>query len=442
MLKEILLPQLGQTMEEGTVETWHKAEGDPVEKGEVIYELTTDKATLEVESFIDGILLKILVPEGETVPVNELVAICGDEGDKLPDDIEAYRAEVMSAAGVEAATKAVQPAAAAAATTAVEAPTAPAARRFSSPRARKIAAEQKVPIAVLRGSGPDGRIIERDVRAYLEKSGAVKATPAAREAACQAGVDLLAVKPSEPGARITKEDVAAAAAAPKATAMPGERIPLSAMRQTIARRMTEIKQTVPHFYLLGSVRMGKAMARRKALNAEGGPKITVTHMLVRAAALALQAHPKVNARFDGDAIALNPAVNVGVAVAVEDGLFVPVLHKADTKTLAQLAVELKGLAEAALAGKLRPEQYEGGCITISNLGMFGVDGFVPIINTPESCILGIGKAAEQVVVEDGAMRIELVMSVSLAADHRVVDGAQAAEFLATFRGMLEEPDQL
>jgi pyruvate dehydrogenase E2 component (dihydrolipoamide acetyltransferase) len=449
MLREILLPQLGQTMEEGTIEAWRKSEGDQVRKGDVLYDLTTDKATLEVESFVDGVLLKILVPAGQTAPVNELVAICGEEGDKLPEDLAAYRAQVLASLGVEGAPAApagapAQAPAAAAAEAQAAAPAAAAGPVLSSPRARKVAGELKVPIAVVRGSGPGGRIIERDVLAHAEKLSQIKCTPAAREAAFEAGIDLLAVRPREAGGRIAKEDVAAAAAAPvrRPAAAPGERIPLTAMRNTIARRMTQIKQTVPHFYLFSEILMRRAMKRREELNAAGGPRITVTHLLIRALALALKQHPRVNAQFAGDAVALNPAVNVGVAVAVEDGLFVPVIRNADARSLAEIATELKALTQTATEGKLRPDQYEGGSITISNLGMFGVDAFVPIINSPEACILGIGRIKEEIVVQEGAMRVEPLMTATLSADHRVVDGAQAARFLQSFREMLEAPEGL
>jgi len=449
MLREIFLPQLGQTMEEGTIAKWHKAEGDRVQKGEVLYELTTDKATLEVESFADGVVKKILVAEEETVPVNELIAVIGDESDELPDDLSALREKVAaSGAPKEADAGAQAPAAPGGAPSPpaeAPAPRPASSRLSSSPRARKIAGERQVPLSALSGSGPDGRVIERDVLAYLDGLSQIRYTPAARAAAHEAGVSLLSVEGSGAGGRITKADVEAAArsaapAVPKARG--GERVPLSPMRQTIASRMTESKQTVPHFYLVGDVMMRKALDKRREINASGEVRITITDLLVRAAALALRRRGRANARFAGDATVLNAEVNVGVAVAVEDGLFVPVIRGADAKGLAQVSAELKSLAETAREGKLIPEQYEGGSITISNLGTFGVDYFLPIINPPETCILGIGRLAEQVVVQDGAMRIEPVMKVSLSADHRVMDGATAAEFYQTFRTFLEEPEEL
>jgi len=455
MLQEVLLPRLGQTMEEGTIAKWHKSEGDTVRRGEILYELTTDKATLEVESFAEGVLKKILVAEGQTVAVNELIAIIGAEGDELPDDLEAYRAQVTGAAREEAGERepptppaeaklgpaAPQPAPAVSA----EVPTAarPVGRIFASPRARKLAREQKVPLAALQGSGPNSRIVERDVMQYLQRLDTIRFTPAARDAAFQAGVSLLEVAPAEAHGRISKADVEAAAARGRAAAPgPGERVPLSVMRRTIAKRMTASKQAVPHFYLVGEVLMRKALERRAELNRSGELHITITDLLVRAAALALREFPGLNARFEGDAIVLNPEANVGVAVAVEDGLFVPVIRNADTKGLPQISAELKALVQTARKGKLRPDQYEGGSLTISNLGTFGVDYFMPIINPPESCILGIGRVAEQIVVQDGAMRIEPVMKVTLSADHRVTNGAEAAQFYAAFRRELEDPQRL
>ena len=439
MLQEVVLPQLGQTMEEGTIEKWHKAEGEPIKKGEILFELTTDKATLEVESFVEGVVKKILVEEGQTVAVNELIAIIGAEEDQLPEDIDALRQKARKpVAGRETPAGPVEVAAPAAAIAAESRPAAPAGRIFASPRARTIAREKHVPLSVLHGTGPEGRIVERDVLAYLKKLEGVRHTPAARLVASERGIDLLAVRPAEEGGRITKEDVLRQA---EALVTEGRAIPLSPMRSTIARRMTAAKQTVPHFYLIGQVRMRKALELREGLKTPQR-EISLTALLVKAAALALKENPRANARFEGDRIALNDRINVGVAVAVEDGLFVPVIKDADVKGLAAVSSELKQLAATAREGKLIPEQYEGGSLTLSNLGMFGVDYFLPIINPPESCIIGIGQIAETVVARDGAIAIEPVMKVSLSADHRVIDGAEAARFFQAFRNALESPGWL
>ncbi len=436
MLHRVVLPQLGQTMEEGTIEKWHKGEGDTVEKGEVLYELTTDKATLEVEAFAGGTLRKVLAPEGATVPVNQLIALIGDEDEDLPDDL-------LEEPPVEAPAEAAEPVqeaepAAAGAGRTEEAPT---GRTFVSPRARRIAEEQEVPLQALRGSGPGGRIIERDVRAYLEDMEAIAVTPTARSLAHEKGVDLPALAREVGDRRIEREDVEGAApAAPAAEG--GRRVPLSAMRTTIAERMTESKQQVPHFYLVGEVQMDAAMGMAARLKAETGEKITVTVLLVKAAAVALRETPRVNARFDGDAVVLNEHCNVGVAVAVEDGLFVPVVRDADSLELPDIAGRIEKLAQKARSGQLIPEDYEGGSITLSNLGMYGIDYFQPIINPPESCILGIGAVREQPAARDGMLGIRRIMKVSLSADHRAIDGVQAAQFFQTFRELLESPEQL
>ncbi len=436
MLHRVLLPRLGQTMEEGTIEKWHKREGDPVEKGEVLYELTTDKATLEVEAFVAGTLRKILAAEGETVSVNEVIAIIGDPDEELPDDLEAVKAPAR--AEPEAAAEVTPPDAAA------EPVAEPAAGRlFASPRARKVAREQKVPLEVLSGSGPGGRIVERDVDAYLAALDEVSYTPAALAYAFQRGVDLPAVARGVEG-RVRRMDVekALAEGVGRPTARAGRRVELTPMRQTIAERMTRSKQAVPHFYLTGQVDMGPAMDLLAGLKEQSPVKLTVTTLLVRAVGLALREHPRVNARFDGDGVVLNEECNVGVAVAVEEGLFVPVVRQADRKALEAIAPELRSLADAARAGRLIPEQYEGGSITLSNLGMYGVDYFLPIINPPESCIIGVGRIREQPVAAGGKIWVGRVMDVSVSADHRVVDGAEAAEFFRTLKTMLEEPERL
>ncbi len=444
MLQEVVLPQLGQTMEEGTIEKWHKSEGDEVEKGEVLFELTTDKATLEVESFAEGILKKILVPEGETVPVNELVAVIGDADDEVPDDLSALKEEAgeeEAAATGEADSEAeAEEAPAAGAPSADEAVPQPTGRIFASPRARKIAEEQEIPLSVLSGSGPNGRIIERDVQSYREKREDIKFTPTAARVAFQKGVDLLAVEPSDEDGRITREDVEqAATAAPTA----GERIELTAMRQTIAERMTQSKQTIPHFYLVGNVNMQRTGDLRDRLNEEAAEKVSFTALLVKAAAISLRDHPRVNAQFDDGEIVLNEHANIGVAVAVEDGLFVPVVKDADRLSIPEISSQLKELVELSRAGKLRPDQYEGGSLTLSNLGMFGVEYFIPIINPPESCIMGIGEMGNEVVArDDGSIAVEPRMKISLSADHRIVDGAAAAQFFQTFKSVLEGAERL
>ncbi len=451
MLEEVLLPQLGQTMEEGTIEKWHKNEGDDVEQGEVLFEITTDKATLEVEAFASGKVKKILADEGETVPVNELVAIIGEPDDELPEDMDEYRAQVTEVEPMEAeiseedegeSAGAGEQESATAVSGSTEKP-ADAGRIFISPRARKLAEEQKVPITVLNGTGPEGRIIERDVEAYVERRDETRYTPTALETALQREVDIVQLAEQVGDARITKEMVLDATPVTR-TGMPqgGERVELSPMRQTIAERMTRSKQNVPHFYLVGQVNMRSAMKFREERNETGGAHLTVTDLLVRAAGVALGKHPRMNVRFDEDGIVYNAHANVGVAVAVDDGLFVPVIQNADQRSLVDISDDVKSMAESARQGSLPPEKYEGGSVTISNLGTYGVDYFMPIINEPESAILGVGQISEEVIAEDGAIRVEPIMKVSVSADHRAVDGALAADFFATFRDLLEDPAQL
>ncbi|MHC4592284.1 MAG: dihydrolipoamide acetyltransferase family protein [Planctomycetota bacterium] len=440
MLHRVVLPQLGQTMEEGTVERWHKREGDSVRKGEVLYELTTDKATLEVEAFVEGILKRVLVEEGQTVPVNELIAIIGEENDELPEDLGQLGPRRPTAAEAAPGTDAAEARASSA-----ETMVAGSKGVVASPRARKMAREKEVPLEALRGSGPGGRVVERDVLDYLASLDGFRFTPAAAVRAYELGISLPEVAAGVGDRRVRTADVEAAAQSgvgrvPAARAG-GERLPFTPMRRTIADRMTAAKQTVPHFYLVGEVMMRAATEFLERSGPQAG-STTPTALLVKAVAVALKKHPRVNARFDGDAVALNSECNVGVAVAVKDGLFVPVIRQADMKGLAEISSELKSLAELARAGKLTPDQYEGGSITVSNLGMYGVRYFLPIINPPESCIIGVGEIRDQVVASEGGVRVEPVVELSLSVDHRVIDGAEAAEFFRSLRNLLEAPDAL
>jgi pyruvate dehydrogenase E2 component (dihydrolipoamide acetyltransferase) len=433
MLRPVFLPQLGQTMEEGTIEKWHKREGERVRKGEVLYELTTDKATLEVEAFADGILKKIVADEGQTVPVDELIAVIGDEGDQVPADLAVL-------AGNRPAAEAPRQTARAAGEPAPRG----TGETIASPRARKVAAEKRVSLTALRGSGPGGRIIERDVLEHVKDLEGIRFTPAAAALACEQGVNLIEVAAGVGGRRVRKGDVEAAAPSGSGSGagpgLVGERIPLSPMRRTIARRMAASKQTIPHFYLVGEVEMRAALGFLAQSAAAARP--TVTGLLVKAVALALKEHPRVGGRLEGDALVLSRQCNVGVAVAVEDGVFVPVIRGADTKALSEISSELRSLAEAARAGKLIPEQYEGGSITVSNLGMYGVDYFLPIIHPPESAIVGAGMIRDQVVAREGGMRVVPVMTLSISADHRAVTGVEVARFFQSLKGLLEDPRRL
>ncbi|MBM4084851.1 MAG: 2-oxo acid dehydrogenase subunit E2 [Planctomycetes bacterium] len=437
MLQTVLMPKMGQTMEEGTVEKWHKREGDAVKKGEVLLEITTDKATMEVEALVSGVLKKILAAEGQVVPVTKPIALIGEPSDAVPSDLSAFALAAPVAAEARTAEAAAQVEAQPVAQAAV-----PAGRIIASPRAKKRAEDAKVSLALIKGTGPGGRIVEEDVVAYIEQLGKVKATPMARVLAAERGVDLRPLAATD--TRITKADVLAAAQRPTPSALPkGEkRQPLSAMRRVIAQRMAQSKQEVPHFYLVMDMDMTAVAALRGQLNAKGDVKITFTDLIVRACALALEQNPKMLCGWAGDAIVLRGDVNIGVAVALDEGLIVPVIRNANQKPLAALSVEIKALAEKARHKRLTPDDYSGGCLTLSNLGMYDIDSFIPIINPGESAILGIGRIAERVVARQGGIHIRSMMTVTLSGDHRVVDGAIAAKFLKDMKLLLEDPQKL
>lgn len=458
MIQEVLMPKLGQTMEEATVETWHKKEGDTVERGDVILEITTDKATLEVESYVSGVMRRRLAAEGATLPVNTVIALVGEPDDPMPDNLAeleaAARGEGAPAPAAAAPTPAPEAPAPAAQAPAPEAPpaapaaAAPSGRIFISPRARKLAKTEKVPVQLLQGSGPSGRIIEKDVRAYLERRKQVKLTPAAKAVALERGVDVLTVKGAGPGGKITRDDVLAAQpAAPAAAAAPvgvpgGKRIALTAMQRIVAQRMTQSKREAPHFYLTMDFDMTECVKVRSDLNATGSVRIGFHDLLIRACAKALAENPQMNVTFTGDAILQRGEINIGIAVALEGGLIVPVVRNADRLGLADIARKSSELVAKARSKKLTPDEYEGGCLTISNLGMYDVDNFIPVINLGESAILGVGRITQKPVVVDGGIHVRSMMTCTLAADHRSVNGAIAAEFFKAVKVLMENPEQL
>ncbi len=431
MISKVLMPKLGETMTEATVERWIKKEGDAVKVGEIILEITTDKATLEVESYCQGVLRKIIVPKGKKVPINTVIALVGEPGDSLPADIPAAPEAAPAAAKAETAKAEAAPQESA------TVPAAPAGKLAASPRARKLAEKERVPLGVLRGSGPNGRIVEEDVRAYAEKLGGIDASPSAREVARARGIDLLAVKGTGPGGRITKEDVTQTR--PAAAAARGRREELTAMRRVIAERLSQSKREIPHFYVRMDMDMTAAVAYRKAYNERGGRKLTFNDMLMRACALAYAAVPDMNSAWRGDHIWVRQEVNIGLAVALEKGLIVPVVKGLERMTLEDICDTSARLVEKARGKRLTPDEYEGGCLTISNLGMFDVDMFLPIINPGESAILGIGRITEKPVVIGGGIHIRSMMTVVLSGDHRAIDGAIASQFLKKVKEALADP---
>ncbi|MCO5275062.1 MAG: pyruvate dehydrogenase complex dihydrolipoamide acetyltransferase [Flavobacteriales bacterium] len=418
MAEVINMPHLSDTMTEGVVSKWHKQVGDPVKSGEILADIETDKATMEFESYYDGVLLHIAVPEGKAAPVDALLAVIGKKGEDigaLLKQTEAPKAEAKKEAEpVKAAATAVAavkqelppPAAPASAKPAAQpavsaAPAAQANGRVkASPLARRLAEEGGIDIRMVRGSGDEGRIVKHDIERFM--AGGMAAAPVREE-------------------RYTE-------------------VAVSQMRKTIARRLAESKFSAPHFYLTMAVDMSACMGVREAVNKAIAPnKISFNDLVVKAASMALRQHPKVNSSWLGDRIRYNEHVHIGVAVAVEEGLLVPVVRFADTKTLRQIGAEVREYAKRAKDKKLQPQDWEGNTFTISNLGMFGIEEFTAIINPPDACILAVGAIVDTPVVKNGAVVPGHVMKLTLSCDHRVVDGATGSAFLQTLKDMLENP---
>lgn len=431
----VLMPALSPTMTEGTLAKWHVKEGDEIASGDVIAEIETDKATMEVEAVEEGRVGKLLVSEGtEGVPVNETIAILLEEGE---DSSAIETAAAAPAKGNGAETPAASPAPAAAPAPAVSPAPAPAppapssngARVFASPLARRMAAQAGLDITALKGSGPHGRIVKADIDAALAggKPAAAAAAPAPAAAPAQAAA---APAPSGPGARQMADLLG----------MSYRLEPLSSMRKVIASRLSESKQTVPHFYLTVECQLDELLKVRKELNARSDDyKISVNDFVIRAAALALKKVPTANASFDPEGLLYYDHADISVAVATPNGLITPIIKAAETKGLATISSEMKDLAGRAREGKLMPEEYQGGSFSVSNLGMFGVKEFAAIINPPQGCILAVGAGEQRPIIKDGAVSIATAMNCTLSVDHRVVDGAVGAEFLAAFKKLIEDP---
>jgi pyruvate dehydrogenase E2 component (dihydrolipoamide acetyltransferase) len=439
----ILMPALSPTMTEGNLARWLKKEGEAVKSGDVIAEIETDKATMEVEAVDEGKLGKILVPEGaQGVKVNDVIAVLLEEGES-PSDIKAEEVKAPAAApapkpAAEAAPKAEsapakaeapkQPAAPAAAPAPKSAP-APAAatdnRIFASPLAKRLAQQHGLDLSRVIGSGPHGRIVKSDIE-KAAASGAAKAAPAP----------------------------AAAKAPPTAPAVPStpvfgepefELVPHSMMRKTIARRLQESKQFVPHFYLTVDCEIDRLLKVREEINAgapkegAGAFKLSVNDLIIKACAIALKQVPAANASWSDEGVKMYKTSDVSVAVAIPNGLITPVIRRAEDKRLSEISSEMKGLAARAKEGKLKPEEYTGGGFSLSNLGMFGIKDFAAIINPPQGCILAIGAGEQRPVVKNGQLAVATVMSCTLSVDHRVVDGAIGAEFLSALKKLIENP---
>jgi pyruvate dehydrogenase E2 component (dihydrolipoamide acetyltransferase) len=415
VISEVVMPQMGADMEEGTIVRWMKREGDAVERGEIIAEIETDKANVEIEAFESGVFRKVIAGEGDTVPVGAVIAVIAAPD----DDISQYEGAAVAAAPAESkaepppspappapAPAAPAPAAEAPAETAT--PPSPArtnGRVRASPVARKLAEESGVDLSRVRGTGPDGRIVRRDVEAAL----AQQAAP----------------RPS----------------APPVQAAPVETVAMSKIRQTIARRMSQSKREAPHYYITADIDMTQAERMRRDLNDDLGDAahVTVNDLLVKGAALALARHPMFNTWLVDGEVQRHAAINVCIGIALEEGLIAPAVLDCRDKPLAQIARESRSLVERAKSGALKPEEYTGGTFTISNLGAYGVETLVAIIQPPQTAILGVGAMQATPVVRDGAVSVAQTMKVALSADHRVTDGAEGAVFLAEVRRLLEHP---
>ncbi len=409
----ILMPRLSDTMTEGVIAAWHKKVGDTVKKGDLLADVETDKATMELESYKDGKLLYIGAQQGDKVPVNSLLCIIGDESKVDVNAIVAASKGQGTTAAAPTQGEAQPTTQAAAQPQAQE--SAPASseggRVKASPLAKKLAAEKGIDINQVQGSGDNGRIVKADIDNFV---------PAAKPQAASAPAASAA--PSAPAGQVNFTET-----------------PISQMRKTIARRLAESKFTAPHFYLTMSIDMDKAVESRAKINEVAPVKISFNDMVIKACAIALKQHPTINSSWLGDKIRTNYHVNIGVAVAVDEGLLVPVIRFADGKSLSQISDEVKTFAKKAKDKKLQPSDWEGNTFTISNLGMFGIDEFTAIINPPDACILAIGGIQQVPVVKNGQVVPGNVMKVTLSCDHRVVDGASGAAFLQTLKNLLEEP---
>jgi len=420
----VLMPRLSDTMTEGVIAGWQKNVGDSVKKGDVLADIETDKATMELESYKDGILLYQGAKAGEKILVNDLLCVIGAAG----TNVDAIVAAVKSGAGATApaasnAAPAASPAVSSAPAANAPAPAAAPAvqvvvnegRIFASPLAKKMAEERGIDLKYVKGTGDNGRITKFDIDGYVPAS-------ASAASATQGATAAPAFAPAAHQGVVSFEDQ-----------------PVSQMRKTIARRLSESLFTAPHFYITMSIDMDAAVAARAKINEVAPVKISFNDMVVKATALSLKQHPKINSSWLGDSIRTNHHINIGIAVAVDEGLLVPVVRFADTKTLSEIGVAVKGFAQKAKDKKLQPSDWEGSTFTISNLGMFGVDEFTAIINPPDACILAVGGIAQVPVVKNGQVVPGNVMKVTLSCDHRVVDGAAGAAFLQTLKSLLEEP---
>ena len=442
MAQIVLMPKLGQTVEESTIVKWHKTAGDTVKKGDILFEIETDKAVLECESFYDGTLLKILVAEEETVPVQSVVAYIGEPGEEVPDVPVAPEVK-LNKKELPATVAKPEPVEQKKAAPAVEVATAPLvapapivnstapAKLFVSPRAKALVKSKVVKAENIAGSGPNGRIVEKDVLAYLEQTGYndLRIAPAAKRLAADSDVDILDVTGTGDKGRIMVRDVE--------TTIAEQPQVMSKMRQIIANRLAQSFGQIPHFYVTTSIDMTDLLAYRKELKAKE-LNLSVTTFILEAVVMSLEEFPIVNSSTDGKTVRWHSNVDLGVAVSLEKGLVVPVVKGAQTLTMDELQSQMKGLSEKARIGRLMPDQMSGSTFTVSNMGMFDVENFSAIINPGEGGILAVSSTLQQAVVIDGEIKIRSMMKITLSADHRTVDGTKGAEFVKAIKSKLED----
>ncbi len=461
MATSIVMPQMGYDMQQGTVVRWHKQEGDPVARGDVLADIETDKATVEFEAFVSGVLRKIVAQEGIAIPVGDLIAVITGPDEALPEGLLSGRGSGNkddAPVGNGATSVAAQPV-----STVASAPPAasPGGEVRASPIARRLAREQGIDLAVVTGTGPGGRIVEKDVLNHTDAgaqtspvatvAAEVRASPIARRLAREGGIELALVTGTGPGGRIVEQDVLnhleAASQSSSGTASASvepDRVDLSRMRQTIAKVTSDSKRDIPHFYVSSEVDMTKATEMRGDLNEvlSTESRVSVNDLVVKACAMALQKFPKFNAFYQGGHLQMNPDINIGIAIALESGLIVPGINGCQAKSLVEIAAASRDLIARAHSGTLRNEEYSGTTFSVSNLGMFDVDSFTAIIYPPHAAILAVGRVKEQAVARDGQVTVAQIMTATLSVDHRVADGAEAARFIMEIKGLLEKPAAL
>jgi len=444
----VLMPALSPTMEQGKLAKWLKKEGDKIKSGDVIAEIETDKATMEVEAVDEGVLAKIIIPDGtEQVAVNTPIAIIAEDGEDASAIASAGTAAPAAAPAPAAATApAGAPAAAPVASAPAPAPVVATggARVFSSPLARRLAKEGGLDLTAIKGTGPHGRIIERDVKAAIAAGPQAKAAPAPAAAAPAAAPAPVAAAAAAPGLSVGMSDETIKKFFPAGSY---EEVPHDSMRKTIARRLVEAKQTIPHFYLTVDCELDALLALREQVNAtapkdkDGKPafKVSVNDFIIKGLALALIQVPDANVTWTEGAMLRHKHADVGVAVSIPGGLITPIIRSADTKSLSAISNEMKDYAARAKGRKLKPEEYQGGTSAVSNLGMFGIKNFQAVINPPHATILAIGAGEQRVIVKNGAPAVATLMTVTLSTDHRAVDGVLGAQLIGAFKSLIENP---